>query len=523
MKLFTVEQIRQGDAYTIANEPVSSSGLMERAAGKAATWISNHYPAPTRFKIFAGTGNNGGDGLVIARLLAGQEYNVEVFIARLGSHESDDFTNNLHNLNSIKTIPVHELSEQGELPQIDSETIIIDSLFGSGLTKPLQGFAAGLVQHLNNSISEIISIDMPSGLFGEDNSNNERDHIIKATFTLTFQFPKLAFFFSENEKYTGKWYVLPVDIHPEYIESTPSKYYYLSEEDILPLLKPRRKFAHKKNFGHALIVAGSYGKMGAAVLSSRACLKTGVGLLTAHVPSFGYEIIQSTVPEAMASIDIYNKVITNIPLNENFNAIGIGPGIGKSQKTQEALKDLFHNTRVPLVIDADAINIVADNKEWINKIVSDCIFTPHPKEFERLSGVSKDSYTRLQLQVDFAVKYNLILVVKGAYTSITTPDGTCFFNSTGNPGMATGGSGDVLTGMILSLVAQGYSAVESALLGVYLHGLAGDIASAELGEESVTAGDIVDYISNAYIYLKKRKYSKNRQEISPVSLSESHP
>jgi NAD(P)H-hydrate epimerase len=505
MKLFNVEQIRQGDLFTIENEPVSSIDLMERAAGKAACWISRYYPTYSKFVIFAGTGNNGGDGVVIARLLAAQDFNVKLFIVRLSENETEDFKTNLNRLISINLVDITELTETDELPMIEKDSVIIDALFGSGLTRPLQGFAAQVVKHLYSSGADIISIDMPSGLFGEDNSANERDNIIRAKYTLTFQFPKLSFFFPENEKYTGKWIVLPIGIHQEFIDNTNTNYHFITEEDILPLLKTRRKFAHKKNFGHALLVSGSYGKMGAAVLASKGCLRTGAGLLTVHVPSFGYGIIQTSVPEAMTSIDIYNKVITNIPLNENFNAIGIGPGIGKSQKTQEAIKELFLNTHVPLVIDADALNILADNKDWINKISSDCIFTPHPKEFERLAGLSKDGYSRLHIQIDFAIKYNLYIVLKGAYTSIACPDGTCYLNSTGNPGMATGGSGDVLTGMILSLLAQGYPMKDAALTGVFIHGLAGDIAADELGEEALIAGDIVNYIGKAFRYLRKRK------------------
>ncbi|MCX6258042.1 MAG: NAD(P)H-hydrate dehydratase [Bacteroidia bacterium] len=508
MKVFTVQQIKEGDAYTIENEPVSSIELMERAAGNAATWIMKHYSAAHRFKIFTGTGNNGGDGLVIARILAENNYITDVFVIRASSNESDDFKENYERLSMQTSINPVNLFDHDEMPVIENDCVVIDAMFGSGLTRPLTGFAAHIVHHINHNAQDIIAIDMPSGLFGEDNSANEKENIIKARQTLTFEFPKLSFFFPENERYTGNWTVIPIGINQTFIDIAQTEKYYTREEDILPLIRIRRKFAHKKNFGHALLVSGSYGKMGAAILASRACLRTGVGLLTVHIPSFGYTIIQTDVPEAMTSIDGYNKVISKIPLTENFTTVGIGPGIGKSPTTRDAFYDLLQNLRLPMVIDADAINILSENKEMIGMIPPSSILTPHPKEFERLVGIFRDSYTRLQMLMEFTIKNNVFVVLKGAYTSVACPDGTCYFNSTGNPGMATGGSGDVLTGMILSLLAQGYSSKEASLLGVYLHGLAGDIAADVVSEESLIASDIISYIGAAFNHLSKQKNNK---------------
>jgi NAD(P)H-hydrate epimerase len=366
----------------------------------------------------------------------------------------------------------------------------------------LDGLAKKIVQRINQSGATIISIDIPSGLFGEDNSGNDLSAIIKASHTLTFQFPKLSFLFPENAQFTGEWTVLPIGLHPEAINETESNFHFLTKEFISGKIKKRGKFSHKGTYGHALLIAGSYGKMGASVLASRACLRSGVGLLTCHIPQLGYEIIQNSIPEAMISIDSSETVFSEVPNLSSFSAIGIGPGLDKKQETQQALKILLQANPNKLIIDADALNILSENQDWYNLLPENTILTPHLKEFERLAGPSADSYERLQKQLQFSTKYKVIIVCKGANSCITFPDGRVFFNSTGNPGMATAGSGDVLTGIILGLLAQNYSPEDTTLLGVYLHGLAGDLAATEFGEYSLVAGDLIRNLGKAFLQLE---------------------
>jgi len=378
----------------------------------------------------------------------------------------------------------------------------VDALFGSGLSRKLEGLPASLVKHMNQSGADIVAIDIPSGLFGEDNRNNDRDAIIKATWTFTFQMPKLSFLFPENESFVGCWEVLDIGLMQQAIDEIDSGYFMLAQEDIASKIMQRKKFSHKGTYGHALLISGSYGKMGAAVLSAKACLRTGCGLVTVHIPKVGYEIVQTALPEAMISIDWSDIIFTNVPDIENYSCIGIGPGIGTKQNTKRALLNLFERVEKPMVIDADALNILGEHKEWIQKIPANSILTPHPKEFERIVGQSTDDYDRNRKQITFAVENNIILVLKGAHTTIALPDGTCYFNSTGNPGMATAGSGDVLTGMILSLVSQGYHPADAAKIGVYLHGMSGDLAVKQTGQEAMIASDIIENAGKAFLSLK---------------------
>ncbi|MCK4662740.1 MAG: NAD(P)H-hydrate dehydratase [Bacteroidales bacterium] len=503
MKIFSANQVRDIDRYTIENEPIPSIDLMERAAKQIAGWIIAHFINEAKFKIFVGPGNNGGDALAIARLLSDKKFNIEVFVVKISDKLSKDAEINLKRLTNIDNIKINILKPEDKLPSISKNEIIIDGLFGSGLTRPLEGFPAKIVNLINSSHALVIAVDVPSGLFGEDNSENNINNIVKTDYTLTFQFLNLSFLFPENYEFVGEWVVLPIGLHNDIINKTETNYYLINEDWVKNSLIKRKKFAHKGNFGHALLVSGSYGKMGAAILASRACLRTGVGLLTVHIPQTGYEILQTAVPEAMVCID--ESEINYCQQNEmkNFDVIGIGPGIGKKKSMKMAVKAIIENSDSPLVIDADGINILAENKEWMKNVPKNSILTPHPKEFERLFGKSTNSFSRINLLIDSAKKYNIFIVLKGAHTAIACPDGSCYFNTTGNPGMATAGSGDVLTGIILSLLAQNYSPKEAVILGVYLHGLSGDIAACELSEESIIAGDIINYLSHAFKSLKE--------------------
>ncbi|MCF8297548.1 MAG: NAD(P)H-hydrate dehydratase [Saprospiraceae bacterium] len=504
MKVLSIEQIREADKYTIENEPIESINLMERAGENCFNCLCEKIEIKVSVKVFVGLGNNGGDGLVIARLLSEKGYNVQVFVIRYSHKSSNDFQINYERLSKIKEVEIIELNPEDSFPFIKENDVIIDAIFGSGLTKPISGFIGDIIQYINNSNAFIISIDIPSGLFADKPISEKDGAIIHADFTLSLQFPKLAMLFPENDRFVGDWYVIPIGLHTEFIAQTKTQNYLVEECDIVPLLKVRDKFEHKGNFGHALLISGSYGKIGASVLASKACLRTGVGLLTTHIPKSGYKIIQTATPETMVSIDEDKNCFTGIENISEFNAIGIGPGLGMDEKSQKAMKLLIQNTACPMVFDADAINILGENKTWLAFLPKGSILTPHPKEFERIAFKTDNSYERLILQKGISMKFGIYIVLKGAHTSITCPDGSCYFNSTGNPGMATAGSGDVLTGIILGLLAQGYSAKIAAILGVYLHGRAGDIASEIYGEEALIAGDIVECLGEGFMSLKSQ-------------------
>lgn len=499
MKIFSTSQIRDIDSLTIAEEKIQSADLMERASLQLFNWISGKFDRSGRFIILAGPGNNGGDGLALARMLSSNRYDAEVFFVRVSDKTSPDWKHNYERLRKETRVPFTTLDSIEKFPVTGNGDVIIDAIFGSGLTRPADGIGADVIKKVNHSGCTVVSVDIPSGLFGEDNSANTQETIIKAGYTLSFQFPKLCFLFPDTALYAGEWHILPIGLSSNAVMNTPTPYEYIEESKIISLFKKRSKFDHKGLFGHGLLVAGSYGKMGAAVLGAHAALRTGIGLLTCHIPGCGYEIMQISVPEAMARVDKNAKCITGVGDFETFDAIGAGPGLGTDPDTSGAFLELVEKCGKPLVIDADGINMLGRVRDAIPGIPANTIITPHVREFERIAGKADSGIDRLRLQVEFAVKHHCIVVLKGAYTSISTPQGKVFFNSTGNPGMATAGSGDVLTGMILALLSRGYQPDDAAVLGVWLHGLAGDLAAAERGQESVTASDIIDNISRAFI------------------------
>lgn len=498
MKILPVGKIREADAFTIENKPIASDELMERAATACYHWLRKRIDNKRRILIFCGMGNNGGDGLVIARLMGQFNHNIEVFVVRHSERFSLDFNLNLNRLQDVSSLVIKDIYEDSLLPDIGPDDVVIDAIFGSGLTKPATGLAASVIHHINSSRALVVAIDFPSGLMSDVHTEEKLGPAIKADFTLTFQVPKLSFMFAENDAYIGEWKVIDIGLDKEFLGSLQVKDHYILREDVGPLVHSRTKFSHKGTYGHALLIAGSYGKIGAAVMASRACLRSGVGLLHTHTPGTGMQILQTAVPEAMLSIDPDEHCFSKVPDLAMFSAIGTGPGIGFDDKTKRALKLLIQNTSLPLLFDADAITILGENRTWIPFVPKNSVFTPHPKEFERLVGPTRDDFHRNQLQREFCVKYGVYVVLKGAHTCTCTPDGTCYFNSTGNPGMATGGSGDVLTGLILGLLAQRYSPRDACILGVYLHGLAGDLAARKLGMEAMIAGDIVEFIGKAY-------------------------
>jgi NAD(P)H-hydrate epimerase len=497
MKIFTSGEIREIDASTIRLEPITPAGLMERAATAFFQQLKETLPPGKTVYVFAGPGNNGGDGLVIARLLHEESHPVIVCCVETGSAHSNEFRMNYDRLVRAGLAPV-TIAEPDQIPSIGRDEVIIDAIFGTGLSKPPAGLAAEVIRRINLSDAYVISVDVPSGLFCEDNSGADSECIVRASLTITFQFPKIAFMFAGNDEYVGKWEMIDIGLHQGTIARMHTPYHYLLREDIKPLMPRRRKFDHKGTFGHALIIAGSYGKAGAATLSAGAALRTGAGLVTVHTPVAAMLPVQSALPEAMVSPDPGNEYVTTLPDLSRFDAAGVGPGLGTDPDTSRVLKTLLETARIPLVLDADALNIIARNREMLKLIPPQTILTPHPGEFRRLTGTETADFGQLEQQTAFAAEYNCIVVLKGAHTSVALPDGRVYFNSTGNPGMATGGSGDVLTGMIAALLAQGYEPAHAAMTGVYLHGLAGDIALRIHSEESIIAGDILMNIGRAF-------------------------
>ncbi len=498
MKIFPLEKVREADAYTIEHEPIPSIDLMERAASTCFKWFVKKLSGDQKVMVFCGPGNNGGDGLAVARMLGKKGFQVEVIIVKFTDKFSEDFGINYNRLKEMPEITLLELGKEDKLPGITSDDVVIDALFGSGLSRPVKGFPADVIRHINKSTALVVAIDIPSGLFSDEHVDESEGAIIKADFTLSLQFPKLAFMFPQNAQFVGEWLVRSIGLDQGFIRAADVKNYYVEKNDCSEIHKPRSKFSHKGDYGHALLIAGGYGKMGASVLAARACISSGAGLVHAHTPKKGYGIIQTAVPEAMVSIDSHDEYFSEVPDLALYNAIAAGPGIGMHKQTQNALKLLIQNASVPLLLDADAINILGENKTWIPFIPKLSIFTPHPKEFQRLVGGWKNDFDRLRKQREFSMKNTAYIVLKGAHTSICCPDGSCYFNSTGNPGMASGGSGDILTGIILGLLAQRYHPKHACILGVYIHGLAGDLAARDLGYEAVTATTITERIGKAF-------------------------
>lgn len=499
MKILNVKQIRKADEYTIKYEPIASIDLMERAASRCSEWIEEHFPRELPVHIFCGIGNNGGDGLVIARLLRSKGFEVNAYLVKFADKLSDDCQTNFDRLEQKPKL-ISETSHLEEL-NVEAHSMVVDAIFGSGLSREVEGIAANLIKELNSLPVFRLSIDIPSGLFSEDNALNN-GVIFHAHHTLSFELPKLAFLLPEKGNYVGDFSLLDIGLDKGFLMQQDSSYHYMNKAMLAPILRPRFKFSHKGTYGHALLVAGSTGKMGAAALAARACLRSGAGLVTAETVKAGVLAIQTSVPEAMTQLNEGEKHLKGNVNTSGYNAVGIGPGIGTEEETETCLKLLIQNTSRPLLIDADGINLLAENKTWLAFLPKESLLTPHPGEFQRLVGKWESDLEAIDKQIELSKKYGIYLVLKGAHTRISCPDGRLFFNSTGNPGMATAGSGDVLTGIILGLLAQGYSSEQASILGVYLHGLSGDLAAEDLGYESLIAPDIIEYLPKAFTELK---------------------
>jgi ADP-dependent NAD(P)H-hydrate dehydratase / NAD(P)H-hydrate epimerase len=494
MQILSAEQVRAWDEFTIQHEPVSSIDLMERAAESCFNWLEAHGFTSSPFSICCGKGNNGGDGLAIARMLAVHGSEVSVHILEFGHKGTEDFQQNLSRLHG-SAVQVRFVQSAEHFPAVAPGEIIIDALLGSGLNRPVEGVTAELVHYLNQCDNTTISIDIPSGLFVDKSSKG--NPVIIANHTLTFQCLKPALLVAENGQYTGNVQVLDIGLHPGFPGKDAPVHHWIDQSMVKAMYRPRKSFSHKGTYGHALLVAGSYGKMGAAVLAARACLRSGAGLVTLHVPRCGLQVLQTAVPEAMCMVDQDEHAVTSLYEDlPAFTAVGLGPGLGKDTRTASMLERFFKLVRQPAVLDADALNIIGLNPHLLNEIPPHSILTPHPKEFERLFGPAENDFDKLRLAAEKARLHNIVIVLKGHHTFIAMPDGRTFFNSTGNPGMATGGTGDVLTGILTGLLAQGYAPEAAAVFGVYWHGLAGDLAAAEHTQEVMVASDLVEQLGH---------------------------
>jgi hydroxyethylthiazole kinase-like uncharacterized protein yjeF len=499
MKILNASQIKATDQVTIINQKITSIDLMERASITCMHWMQKQdfVEEAEKIHIFCGMGNNGGDGLALARLLSLEFYEVEVYIVHFSDKMSDDFITNYNRLEEYHVYPISIHSED-DFPKIGASDIVVDAIFGSGLNKAPHGFTKMLIQYLNQLPNAIISIDIPSGLF-IDKPVIDSQAVIKAQITLSFQLPKLAFLLPDNQYFIENFILLDINLDKDFIDNQESLYEYTLREDVYSFFKRRKKFSHKGTYGHALVMGGSFGKMGSILMTAQATLKAGAGLVTAYIPKCGYQILQTALPEAMVEVDAENEL-------EFFNyktkatVLAIGPGLGISEKTAQGLKAFLVNHKLPLLLDADALNILASHKELFQYLNENTILTPHPGELERLLGSWKNDYEKLEKLRQFTTDYHCVMVLKGAHT-VVVQNGQFYFNSTGNPALAKGGSGDILTGIIVGLWAQGYTPLQAARLGVYLHGFTADIYAALQSPETFMPTDILNFLPGAFNHL----------------------
>ncbi len=480
-------RVSELDKAFIKSEGITSWDLMEKAATSFCNWFKPLFEnSGKRIFIFCGLGNNGGDGLAIARLLEMEGFGVTVVSFEDSIKCSRDYQINFNKLPFGVKIGG---CEDFDFQQI-GDGILIDGIFGVGVNRSVSGRYLEVIELLNLSKAIKISIDMPSGIPSDGVLVGDA---FKADYTCTFQFPKLGLLIPEHADFTGKVEILDIGISSSFLKSFGQKKFFIQQEDIPPFHKRFNNFSHKGDFGRILLIGGSKGKMGAILLCSKAAIRTGSGVVNVFAPAEEGLILQIGVPEVMVM-----SQLSDVDLGD-FDAIGIGPGWGLEIPTP-FFEDILQSCKSPLVIDADGLNLLSKNKYLLQILPTNSILTPHLKEFERLVGPCKNHIERLEKAKDFSSKFGVLLILKGAFTSISCPDGSQYFNSSGTKYMATGGSGDVLTGMITSFLGQGYSPLHAAICGVYHHGLAGELASKNK-RRGMAASDIIEAIPETYLKL----------------------
>ena len=506
MKIFSAEQLMEADRRTIRNQDITSDELMERAGTLVFNEIHKRLKgAGGPVKIFCGIGNNGGDGLVIGRLLIEHGYEVTIYVVNYSDKRSPNFLKNYDRIKNVtKKWPIL-LKSDADFPELSKEDFVVDAVFGVGLNRPLLEWVADLIRHINNSGAFILAIDMPSGLFA-DQHTKEISSVINANYTMTFQSPKVVFYLPQTAGFAGDVEVIDIGLDRDYLQDTSTAFQLIGKEEAKYLYTPREEFTHKGTYGHALLVGGSYGKMGSIGLTTTACLKAGAGMATVFIPGCGYSILQTLIPEAMVLTDKAEKHLSQIEYDLDPSVISFGVGVGKNKETRDAFEDLLERTEKPMVIDADGLNLLSENKELLDKLPENSLLTPHPKELERLIGAWEDDFEKLKKTRNLVEKYKVMVIIKGSH-SITVTKDNYYINNSGNPGMATAGSGDVLTGVLTGLISQGYDPSTAAVFGVYLHGKAGDIAANKLSYQALLAGDIAEHIGAAYLDFFKKPAS----------------
>ncbi|WP_034039917.1 bifunctional ADP-dependent NAD(P)H-hydrate dehydratase/NAD(P)H-hydrate epimerase [Wocania ichthyoenteri] len=503
MKIFSKEQIYEGDKLTAERQNISSTDLMERAGTQIFNWMHIRMQgAQVPIHVFCGIGNNGGDGLVIARHLITHGYNVKTYVVNCSDKRSKDFLINYDRIKNVTKKWPTLLNCTEDFPEIHQDDIIVDAVFGIGLNRLVDDWVKALFMHFRNTKAYTLAIDIPSGL-STDKAPKDEDAVVWAGYTLSFASPKLVFFLPETAKYTIQWEVLDIGLDQEFLYTTVTEVELIGKHEVLPMYISREKFSHKGQFGNALIIGGSYGKIGAVTLASRGALSAGAGLISAYIPKCGYHALQSSFPEAMVITDINEELISKIDFKIEPTVIAFGVGVGTNTKTVNAFEAFLKVNKIPLVIDADGINILSKKKALLKLQPEATVLTPHPKELERLIGKWKDDFDKLKKAKAFSKKYNAIVVIKGANT-ITVFEEKLYINTTGNPGLATAGSGDVLTGIITGLISQGYNPLSASIFGVYLHGKSADIAVEDFGYQSLIASHVIDYLGEAFIDLFKQ-------------------
>lgn len=504
MKILTPSQLHKADVYTIEHQKISSWELMERASLAALEEIKSILKKPQLVTVLAGSGNNGGDGLAIAFHLQSLDYEVNVLLFNYTSKLSKNCKINLERLKNKTSVQIEEYTSTSTMEDLEIKPVVIDAIFGIGLNRALPDVVQRIISQANKTNAIRIAIDVPSGLFLSEQTPND-SMVFEADYTLTFQCPKLNLFLPDYGNYIGIIKIIDIGLDKDFIEDLETPYKYVDEKLASCILKQRPRFSHKGNYGHLLIVGGQLGMMGSVCLTTKAALKSGVGKVSVLSPACGVDILQYSVPEAMVISSNESKTVSVVEFSFKPDHICIGMGIGTLEIAQSTLKHCIENADSPMLIDADGINILAKNKSLIEKLPAKSILTPHQGELKRLIGEWHDQYNKLEKMKSFVETYDLILVSKDAFTFIVTNDKT-YINSTGNAGMATAGSGDTLSGIISGLLAQGYSSLEASILGVYLHGLAGDIYVQNFDENTLIASDIIHYLKNAFSSLKSIKH-----------------
>jgi hydroxyethylthiazole kinase-like uncharacterized protein yjeF len=515
MKVFSNQQIYQGDKITEERQNVPAIELMERPGIQIFNWMNLRMQgAQVPIHIFCGIGNNGGDGLVLARHLIMHDYNVFTYVVNCGNGRSEDFLTSYERVKEVTKKWPELVKSESDFPNIQGDDIIVDAIFGIGLNRQVDAWIKILFARFKTSKAFTLSVDIPSGLY-TDKPMDDPNGIVQANYTLSYQSPKLVFFLPETADYTTQWEVIDIGLDRDFLMTTETEVELISKNEVLPLYKPRKKFSHKGDFGHGLIIGGSYGKIGSVHLASKSVLSSGAGLVTAYIPKCGYAVLQSTLPEAMVMTDIDEEKITAINFEIEPTAIAIGVGLGKDKATVKAFEVFLKKNKTALVIDADALNILSENKIFLKHLPENSVLTPHPKELERLIGKWSNDFEKLGKTKAFSSKYKVIVVIKGAHT-ITVYQDKYYINVTGNPGLATGGAGDVLTGIITGLICQGYVPLEAALFGTYLHGRSADLALEKYGYQSLLASHVIDFIALAYIDLFKQPEQPEIEEQTEV-------